>query len=296
MKSQAYPESLNVAASTSGSQNLPLDIREVVYNFIATINSSASPINIDAQAERILQASGMCDDPINFQEVERVLQDLTPEDRLAFERLFTNMREAYLELANNPDRDCFSEAEYARYFGDLEQVDLVLEGPNMEKSDVEIVEHLLDQGFSIMSVMEKSRQRSFGERNIQALLENVTPDALATNDRDDENPQCLICREDFLESNLVVVQLPCHSTHQFHRVCINVSYVQRLFKFHLIPIPSCQLQNRVAGARFGKRDMQESVANVTPAVLTSNDLDGGNSQCQIRRGTFVESNLVSHYG
>ncbi|EFP76099.1 hypothetical protein PGTUg99_001525 [Puccinia graminis f. sp. tritici] len=274
MKSQAYPESLNVAASTSGSQNLPLDIREVVYNFIATINSSASPINIDAQAERILQASGMCDDPINFQEVERVLQDLTPEDRLAFERLFTNMREAYLELANNPDRDCFSEAEYARYFGDLEQVDLVLEGPNMEKSDVEIVEHLLDQGFSIMSVMEKSRQRSFGERNIQALLENVTPDALATNDRDDENPQCLICREDFLESNLVVVQLPCHSTHQFHRVCIN-------------------LQNRVAGARFGKRDMQESVANVTPAVLTSNDLDGGNSQCQIRRGTFVESNLVS---
>ncbi|KAA1103730.1 hypothetical protein PGTUg99_009124 [Puccinia graminis f. sp. tritici] len=156
MKSQAYPESLNVAASTSGSQNLPLDIREVVYNFIATINSSASPINIDAQAEGSYKPAGCA------------------------------MILSTSKKSKEPS--CFSEAEYARYFGDLEQVDLVLEGPNMEKSDVEIVEHLLDQGFSIMSVMEKSRQRSL-ESGRSSITGNVTPDALATNDRDDENPQ-----------------------------------------------------------------------------------------------------------
>ncbi|KNE90622.1 hypothetical protein PSTG_15940 [Puccinia striiformis f. sp. tritici PST-78] len=49
-------------------------------------------------------------------------------------------------------------------------------------------------------------------------LEDIIIGPVSTEDPTDQQPQCSICLEAYTEGDIVVV-LPCHETHRFHRAC-----------------------------------------------------------------------------
>ncbi|KAH9444938.1 hypothetical protein Pst134EB_025190 [Puccinia striiformis f. sp. tritici] len=158
-----------------------------------------------------------------IQRTEEALQAVTPGDRPLFQRFFELMVDAYLELATHPLRGRFDDEENAHYFGNLFfDIEDLLE--RMEASASQPLQSLVDEWDVLIGNLEAARATSFEWRQskIQERLEtlrHIDPVTLESKPLSQVS-ECAICREEFSESEQILVQLPCHPSHLFHRDCI----------------------------------------------------------------------------
>ncbi|KAI7940745.1 hypothetical protein MJO28_013030 [Puccinia striiformis f. sp. tritici] len=151
-------------------------------------------------------------DQTNIEGIDEALQNLAPEHRAA-----------YVELINNSSRGGFNDQELRFYFHDLDRIHFVL--INMQESVADILLNLVIQWSTIIASLDETRESSFRRRlQVQGFLDNLVllNPIRSQSEIDPSLPDdCPICQEQFSERlGAAVVQLPCHSSHTYHRDCI----------------------------------------------------------------------------
>ncbi|EFP84982.1 uncharacterized protein PGTG_11151 [Puccinia graminis f. sp. tritici CRL 75-36-700-3] len=205
-------------------------LRELLHNFQ---NSSERYVFIPMDARRILLSGEKhYGTSSQAEEVEAALDSLTPQDQAIIEDYIEKMGRAYLDLARDPRRDKFDSDEISFYFRHGAVVDLILE--QMEDSAYTLLEPLIRHWEALVHDLNDARAVTFRKRKVQELLDmliNFTPAELALMPPDGPAydfqskhrapSKCSVCLDDFSESELLAVELPCHPMHIFHRVCVS---------------------------------------------------------------------------
>lgn len=204
-------------------------LRDMIQNFE---NSDEPYLMLQVDGERVLAPGETSEDAINPDRIQAALQTLAPEDEETVVDFFNRMKDAYLELVNNPQRDRFNAEEDSYYLHDLPEIRLILGG--IDGSDAQLLAGLLSSWMSLIHTLANARRR----RRVQELLDSMTnptasqlssltADCLAGGSLS----ECSICLDDFFDNKRIIVQAPCHPTHVFHRICLQVSKLSILLFF-----------------------------------------------------------------
>ncbi|EFP92329.1 uncharacterized protein PGTG_18003 [Puccinia graminis f. sp. tritici CRL 75-36-700-3] len=193
-------------------------IRDMIQNF----DDSDEPyLLFQVDGERVLAPGETSEGAINPDRIQAALQNLAPEDEETVVAFFNKMKDAYLELVNNPQRDRFNAEEDSYYLHDLPKIGLILRA--IDGSDAQLLADLLLSWMTLIQNVASARRR----RRVQELLDcmtNPTPSQLSSLGADSLTgvslSECSICLDDFFDNKRIVVQAPCHPTHAFHRICL----------------------------------------------------------------------------
>ncbi|KAA1064625.1 hypothetical protein PGT21_009834 [Puccinia graminis f. sp. tritici] len=188
-------------------------LRDILQSF----NDSDSPYFVIPMDRGKVSGPGKMTDRVpELEPIQAALYKLPPQDEKIIEDYLEKMREAYLELANNPHRDRFGDEENAYYFGHLDEVDRAILG--MAESNVWLIWGLLLTWATLITTLEDTRARSFKSRRARELVDSLknanggdfvsSPGdcVVGTTGRQHrEVSECSICLENFARSKRITV-------------------------------------------------------------------------------------------
>ncbi|EFP81816.1 uncharacterized protein PGTG_08066 [Puccinia graminis f. sp. tritici CRL 75-36-700-3] len=153
---------------------------------------------------------------------DTALSYLTPEYRQLFRRHFELFQAAHRELYENALRGRLTGSEDAHYFRYMDQVDDALE--RLGREDARRLQYISSFWMNAIEELEEIRAVSFERRRILvrrrlATLCNTTAATLASI-RNGAVSACIVCMDELAPYELVIIRLPCHPFHLFHRDCI----------------------------------------------------------------------------
>ncbi|PLW24062.1 hypothetical protein PCANC_07205 [Puccinia coronata f. sp. avenae] len=156
---------------------------------------------------------------VNALSWEEVMQTLQPEHQTLFENHYVVTRELIFGMTNDRNRTDFSDEDLEAY--DATANDLMRILPSVPRDIAAIFTAFFqDTSAEVARLQPLVRLRRDVVSLLDYLIENnprsLPPETLPTESSDDT---CAICFECYVEGDVVVV-LPCHRTHHFHRHCI----------------------------------------------------------------------------
>ncbi|KAA1092525.1 hypothetical protein PGT21_006127 [Puccinia graminis f. sp. tritici] len=166
----------------------------------------------------------------NLDPIQEVLESLIPEQQAILQGFFTNMNNAFLELANDPHRPPFTAEEILQHFGDVQEVDDTMEAlDSFNRARLE--EFISDLEGALIRLNSQPRRSPERVQQVSDLLDRLSNDpiasSLSSDNPDNDACKCSICLAYYVPGDLNVI-LPCHSSHQFHRNCIENWFLDHL--------------------------------------------------------------------
>ncbi|KNZ50829.1 hypothetical protein VP01_421g12 [Puccinia sorghi] len=205
VEESAGPES---SSSSNPAGNHPVPAEDLA----APENPLPSAIG---QAEE-LDGSAHLDDTASW---EQVMQTLSLDKQLFFISFLLSMHKLMFEIINNRERLFFSVEEVKEVFGDVDNfpeilasihpvtVDVLGRFFNHARRQLEALYFILDERIEVIALMDYLIRRSPRYRSNPSQGNNSSRNG------------CVICLEEYLEYQIMVI-LPCHGSHHFHRACI----------------------------------------------------------------------------
>ncbi|KAA1082683.1 hypothetical protein PGT21_010403 [Puccinia graminis f. sp. tritici] len=158
--------------------------------------------------------------------------DRLPRRRLLllFLEEFDGLYKCYEELQANPFGNGLDDARYQRFLGSVPSHILrafVKLDEELPSPDDAYTRDLLRTPLIEIYVLWRyliGRLHIFRRETFAFLESLVVSDATAAAaGPDGEALECQICADDIIQPGQIILQLPCHPTHLFHRDCLTVS-------------------------------------------------------------------------
>jgi hypothetical protein len=194
----------------------------------------------------------------NLDSIQEVLESITPEQQAILQGFFTNMNNAFLELANNPHRPPFTAEEIHQHFGDFQEVDDTMEAlDSFHRARLE--EFISDLEEALIRLNSQPRRSPARVQQVSDLLDRLSNDpiasSLSSDNSDNDSCKCSICLAYYVPGDLNVI-LPCHTSHQFHRNCIevgispslNLTETEALTCSYFLPLTPCRIGSLITSA------------------------------------------------
>ncbi|OAV87733.1 hypothetical protein PTTG_02954 [Puccinia triticina 1-1 BBBD Race 1] len=153
----------------------------------------------------------------NLDPIQEVLENMTPEQQVIIRGFFTNMNNAFRELAVSPHRPPLTAEEINQNFGDVQAFDDTMEAlDQFDRARVE--EFLSDLQQALIELNYHPERTAERIRHVEDLLNRIQA-ALPPANPGDDSSECPICFTSYHPGDRNVI-LPCHPSHHFHRRCI----------------------------------------------------------------------------
>ncbi|KAA1133424.1 hypothetical protein PGTUg99_007659 [Puccinia graminis f. sp. tritici] len=155
------------------------------------------------------------------------LYRLRRRPRLLFLEEFDGLYKCYEELEANPFGNGLDDARYQRFLGSvpshIRRAFVKLDEEELSTEDAYTRGRLQTPLIQIYAFWLSTIERLHRfRRETFAFLESlVVSDATAAAAAPDGDAlECQICAEDIIQPGQIILQLPCHPTHLFHRDCL----------------------------------------------------------------------------
>jgi hypothetical protein len=157
-----------------------------------------------------------------FQEIYERL-DRTSAASFHLIRMYFGLESAFSQLRRDPTREQFSDAEMESFLGGEEQIEVMV--AEMDVETALLLRNLLafaDAEFSrLYGTTGHPPPNQRLRDNVMDTLTPIDASSMVLTSSESNLSSCRICFETYAASDPVVA-LPCHPTHHFHRVCIEV--------------------------------------------------------------------------
>ncbi|OAV89033.1 hypothetical protein PTTG_28834 [Puccinia triticina 1-1 BBBD Race 1] len=170
---------------------------------------------------------------------EQFMETLSPEHQVMFQNVGDATHRLIEAIGEDPNRAGLSSDEINQLRNNMAEVER--NAANFPTASLELfIEWFAEADEEIARRLRTPAQMANARRAVNTLLNNLPNTdraALVTDDLDNSSPQCTVCLEDYVEGDVIVV-LPCHPSHHFHRVCIH-DWLQALIP-HPYTCPNCR--------------------------------------------------------
>ncbi|OAV87060.1 hypothetical protein PTTG_12525 [Puccinia triticina 1-1 BBBD Race 1] len=168
-----------------------------------------------------------------------VMQTLSPEHQIVLRDLANDTHRVLEELDENPNLTSMTADEISAIRNNLAEI-----RQNAARLPAETQE-LLTEWFAEIDadtarLLRIPAQVASARQSVVTLLDNLVNtdrEAVVSDAPVNSSPQCPVCFEDYIEGDVVVL-LPCHPSHHFHRACIH-DWLQALLP-HPFTCPTCR--------------------------------------------------------
>ncbi|PLW16475.1 hypothetical protein PCANC_18554 [Puccinia coronata f. sp. avenae] len=170
---------------------------------------------------------------------DQVMQTLSPENQILFENTYDGLHRLIYEITNDHYRTHFSSEEISDYTGDVNELMRITASIPPEIAIIlsEYFEHATEELARLHPIV---LQRQYVVASLDYLTRNnprpLCPNTFPIGPSDHA---CVICFESYAEEDVIVV-LPCHRSHHFHRACVE-KWLLRLIPEPLT-CPNCRTQ------------------------------------------------------
>ncbi|OAV95504.1 hypothetical protein PTTG_09033 [Puccinia triticina 1-1 BBBD Race 1] len=160
-----------------------------------------------------------------------VMQTLSPEHQIVLRDLANDTHRIMAELDENPNLASMTADEISAIRNNLAEIRQNAARLPAETQDL-LIEWFAEVDADTARLLRIPAQVASARQSLVTFLDNlVTTDreALVLDAPDNSSPQCPVCFEDYIEGDVVVL-LPCHPSHHFHRACVHVRPSVLLFR------------------------------------------------------------------
>jgi hypothetical protein len=163
----------------------------------------------------------------------QLMATLTPEQRTDIQRYADATTAAWEQLVGDPGAPPEAFQTVDEIMDNIPNLDRTFDSLSPRTLDRigEFFDAIIQQFEQLMDIREHIQEL---RRNVAPLLDGLTNTNLTSLQPDVSQPdsiKCIICLQQYVDSDVVVV-LPCHPDHHFHRSCIQVRFLPLTLLFH----------------------------------------------------------------